>query len=957
MANKGKGVQPNFLAKIPGYTLLSEKMNDAGEKVSNQAYQSMDKLYSNILASPGMIIVILVIISGFFAQQAMTFQDQIEDDVEIFLPDGAESTNLLADVREEWSTDVTIIYVQTDNARLGGGLGDNITSEAVLRQMSWVEGDDENADQSSTQRGIDWNKNDYGREDGVLWIISPAQVIKEINSADGRFNNSLCEHGINTRIPVSVDCSLTTGGSYSIPDQDRIDQIIEQSNGAFDALVRDTNDNDHTVDSDGDGDYTNDMDGDGVWDTAAIVIGMQHDLSNTEFEEFSDLFIHIQNVMDSRDNTTVTTEMTLTGLSKVLEDVSDEIYQDLLKMLPWSLAFTVICITALHRSWKVVIITGTPIVMALAVTLGSTVLMNVTLTPMIVATFPILIGLGVDYALHMVNRIDEARRKEIDSIITNNEKLRRKGLPEDKVPDIWDLDLYKHAVLEMTRSTGVAVLLSAVTTVIGFSVLMAPTIVNVAPIRSVGLTLVLGIISTLFFSIFTVPTLAWILGYSKRTNPKGWSSVGRSPVKAWWIIILLAGSITAVGILNLEEMNEPITGTSEAPDGIESLNTLARYSQQFDGGQTSLYTFDATNRTNENSTTNIRDLPVLDELDRIENLVDQVEFTNTTSVVLFLKAIPVTIQLTDGVSLYEGSLWDLLHEECWESNDPVECNAWLLLEATGPEGREGLRRDMVSVVIDTLSEEVRSMLLNQGETKAIVYVTQPYLNLNYADGLRQEIDVILSEDTMLTGTQTTQLTGGLPVSLDINKGIHDTQTKTTILTLFVLLGVLMIMFRSVRLGIYTMLPVAVVILWQPLLMRSGDVNVNIFTAMIGTLVFGIGVDDAIHVMHRIQEEGETAVGLSNAVSKTGQTIFETSATTISGISAGFLAAFPGLENFFMMMVLLIAFAFLTSCFLLPATMTAEHYIMAKIRKEPNYIEFGDDFSIREKNQAMDADLS
>ena len=29
------------------------------------------------------------------------------------------------------------------------------------------------------------------RNDGVLWIISPAQIIKEINSADGRFNN-LC---------------------------------------------------------------------------------------------------------------------------------------------------------------------------------------------------------------------------------------------------------------------------------------------------------------------------------------------------------------------------------------------------------------------------------------------------------------------------------------------------------------------------------------------------------------------------------------------------------------------------------------------------------------------------------------------------------------------------------------------------------------------------------------------
>ena len=147
------------LPRFQVYTLLSEKMNDAATKhVSNQAYQSMDKLYSNILASPGMIIVILVIISGFFAQQAMTFQDQIEDDVEIFLPDGAESTNLLADVREEWSTDIAIIYVQTDNARLEEDLVTISPQKSVLRQMSWVEGDDENADRSSTQRGIDWNK-------------------------------------------------------------------------------------------------------------------------------------------------------------------------------------------------------------------------------------------------------------------------------------------------------------------------------------------------------------------------------------------------------------------------------------------------------------------------------------------------------------------------------------------------------------------------------------------------------------------------------------------------------------------------------------------------------------------------------------------------------------------------------------------------------------------------------
>ena len=95
--------------------------------------------------------------------------------------------------------------------------------------------------------------------------------------------------------------------------------------------------------------------------------------------------------------------------------------------------------------------------MALAVTFGSSVLLNITLTPMIVATFPILIGLGVDYALHMVNRIEEVRRKEIYKANDENERRRRLGKPPEEVPELWDPEFYRQCVLEMTRSTGVAV--------------------------------------------------------------------------------------------------------------------------------------------------------------------------------------------------------------------------------------------------------------------------------------------------------------------------------------------------------------------------------------------------------------------------------------------------------------------------------------------------------------------
>ncbi|MGB0377627.1 MAG: MMPL family transporter, partial [Poseidonia sp.] len=301
---------------------------------------------------------------------------------------------------------------------------------------------------------------------------------------------------------------------------------------------------------------------------------------------------------------------------------------------------------------------------------------------------------------------------------------------------------------------------------------------------------------------------------------------------------------------------------------------------------------------------------------------------------------PATITVAEGVTIGDGSLWDLLHDPCWESEDLLDpnCAGWTLVPLSE---REALRKDMVNVAFDTLSKEVRSMLMNEGGTKAIVYVSQPYMNLNVAGELRDEIDEILAEGPTLLNTRTSLLTGGLPVSLDINDGIHSTQSTTTLLTLIVLTVLLMFVFRSARLGIYTMIPVAVVILWQPLLMQSGDVNVNIFTAMIGTIVFGIGVDDSIHVMHRIREEGESPHGMASAIEETGQTIFETTITTVSGIAAGFLAAFPGLENFFMLMCLLIIFAFITSTFLLPAVITAEHVARAKINRHPSWIDFGE----------------
>ena len=82
-----------------------------------------------------------------------------------------------------------------------------------------------------------------------------------------------CVPTVSTRESHSILIvnSIPGGGAYAIPNQETIDRIIEESEGGFDALFKDTNDMDLNVDSDGDGNTTNDIDGDRrSWDTALL---------------------------------------------------------------------------------------------------------------------------------------------------------------------------------------------------------------------------------------------------------------------------------------------------------------------------------------------------------------------------------------------------------------------------------------------------------------------------------------------------------------------------------------------------------------------------------------------------------------------------------------------------------------------------------------------------------------
>ena len=974
---------------------LNQGIETAGERAREAAEKPVRALYGGLHKSPGAVIIILLLGTGFIGQYAVDFQHQINGDVEVYLPDGADSKDLLLDVREGWSTDIVMLYIHTDNAiENRNKRGDeNVTNIEILTQLSYLEGDDESR-QGNYERGLDWNKEDRGRQDGVVWVLSPAQIVKEANSSRGRFACAMEDHGIQgvalQNCPVS---STNTQPGYSIPDrQDAVDQLVENAGSLMDNFVRDTND-------------------DGIWDTAVIVMGIRFEMRDTQIDARPDpkgepgdkvrdhkaFIIYAHDLIyeksssedcelcrrwyddtlsamwyeneDTGETEWLTPEsnegrrraITVTGLTPVLHDVSTAVYGELERMLPISLAFVAITMWALHRNPKVLLICGMPIVMSLAVTFGITVTANIELTPMIIAAGPILIGLGVDYALHLINRIEEGRNERLERAAEKAWKAEREGRRSVEV-DPWDAEIYLGATVDAVMTTGNAILLSALTTIIGFSVLAWPELVPIKPMRTVGLTLVLGISCTFFFSMIMVPALGWVLRYRKKglaTADRLWTKIGQVPVKGWWAVILVALLVSAAGLsIMSDQMGKEITGSSdEVPPGLETYETLAEYSRVFEGGQTNMFIVNASEHDPSGDGAPIRDLAILDAIDAMEANVSNVPETTTVSLVTILKAVHVDVNFS-GVQLYDRSLWEILHSECWEDPATVECGLsgeWVLPLVSSKD-------KMVDVAFDTLSVEIRSMLMDEavdalgGETRTLVYVNQPYINLAEAGVLRDEIDGILAEQFPgLENVAVSKLTGGLPLSLDINKGIHDAQADATIMTMFVLLIVMSILFRSPRLAFFTMTSVAVVVLWQPLLMRGGNVNVNVFTAMVSTIVFGIGVDDSIHIIDRIREEKETPGGIVKAVSRTGQTIFETTATTCAGLAAGLLVDIPGLRNFFMLMMLLITLALLTSSILLPAMLVGWHSAIFRLSGRGEYQDLDTDL-VMAQSTTMDAVL-
>ena len=843
---------------------------------------------------PLLTVAALSVVTILLLQSAMTFEQNMTRDIEVYLPEGEESTDILIEVREDWATDLIIVYLETPNANdpqfYNDPVLDNITYVPTLKEISLLE---QTIDPYGQTTDLGTYQADRGEKDDIIFTLSISTLIKEFNSTNARFIEA-SEGKIFGGLAVeeSDDDLVNQTGTYAIPDdQDRVDQIFSGTASSLQNFAIDTND-------------------DGIIDTAVILFALKASEENND-EVQKEKIIEIQNHIDERINPK--TEMTQTGLVVVLHEVTDRLYEDLLTMLPMSLGIVIALMLIFHRNWLAIPVVLVPIFCALIWTLGLVNLSGVVLTPMIVAAGPILVGIGVDYGLHVANRIVEFKEEG------------------NKMPKATYLALL---------TTGKATLLCAITDSIGFSALFISPIV---PMRTVGLTMIIGVICSFFLTVSMTPAIMKLTNYSRHKN-KGWTSIAVLSTKQWKAILVVVLLTTTYSIARISVMDQNITGSESAPEDVDSIQKLSEYSDKFDAGQTGILLI---NNDTARDKPAAKDLDVLDIMNWTQGEINNITVNNRNtgdvinvsafSIVDFFKSayFAIVIEDLDGEAIYqfEGSFWDFLHSDFFGDD-------YALVDLNQIYSREQLRSDMIDVFYESFTDEMRSMLLTDEYDKALIYVSMPYVNIDDTAIVVKTIDQIAEiRDRQMSfeNAQMSTLTGGPPVSIAINEGIQETQFDTIKLSLVLVLIAMICIFWSVKYGFVTFLPILMVILWYPATVDAGGTNLNIFSAMVGTIIIGIGIDNSIQITERVREEGATPKGIQKAVENTGQSVVEATFTTMGGVFSGVIISFyrtqfVGLRNFFALIITLVLFSLLMAVFALPSFYHALHYVQNKYAK-------------------------
>jgi hydrophobe/amphiphile efflux-3 (HAE3) family protein len=561
---------------------------------------------------------------------------------------------------------------------------------------------------------------------------------------------------------------------------------------------------------------------------------------------------------------------------------------------------------------------------AITYTFGIMGVLSIPITMVTMSVFPILIGLGVDYAIQFHNRYDEESRRG---------------------------ETVKEAIIDSVTHIGPAIGVAIITACLGFAALYFSP---VPMIQDFGSMLIIGVAASYVLAMFFMLAILYNHDRYKESN----KNKGKRPV-SYRLPSIIAIFAAYIGIVAVGLTITPTFSDYEDTLVIISAASLAIAIFTLCSALVSRISKAKQSKKAEK-----------EHMGFVEKALHRLAPRVIKSPVVIL---PIALALTIAGVIADGQIETETDEMKFISSDvPVIQDMLILQDISG-----GFLSANILIEADDITQpatlewmlQIESQIMNENsqsvlgtssvastvaglaggqippdaqQIKDLISALPPQISRNLMTDNYKAANIIVSLDSSIGSAETQPLIEALKSYVStapsgvsgvvtgwpvIGKKMWDALTggrmEMTFIGIGMVFGGLMILFkfRIIR-ALMATLPIALILGWSSGVMYLLDIKYTPTTSTLSALIIGIGVEFTILLMMRYYEERskdeEPFIAMVTAMTKIGRAIVASGLTVIGGFGALLIARdFPILVDFGVVTMINVAFALISTLFVLP----------------------------------------
>ncbi len=618
----------------------------------------------------------------------------------------------------------------------------------------------------------------------------------------------------------------------------------------------------------------------------------------------------------------------ITGAPVIWSEISDLMMSSMKAMLLLSMGLMLLILVLIFHvrgsfAWRWLPL-GV-VFIAIIYTFGLMGMLSIPITMVTMAVFPILIGLGVDYAIQFHNRYDEESRRG---------------------------ETVKQAIIDAVTHIGPAIGVAIITACLGFAALYFSP---VPMIRDFGSMLILGVVASYILAIFFLLAVLYSHDHrrvhSKKSNKKKSPMADRVPYAIALftayvciaaivltknpalgdhkdILVIIGAASLAIALFALcsallprihKGKQEKATEKSHmgfvekglqrmAPRIIKSPAIILPIALALTiaGVVADGYIDTETNELNFISP----DIPVIKDMMTLQNISGGFSSAN-----ILIEGNDVTQPATlEWMLQVESQIMS-------EQSEAVRSTTSIADIIAGAAGQIPQNATQIKGIIAALPSQMAGNLITSDYKAANIIVS---LNgTSMGDKSRQLVETLKGYIAEPHSVVNAAVTGMPVIGNKMFDALTGGRTEMTFIGIAMVFCGLLVLFRfKILRALMATLPIALILGWSSGVMWMLGIKYTPLTATLSALIIGIGVEFTILLMMRYYEERENGeepyVAMVTAMTKIGRAIVASGLTVIGGFGALLIAKdFTILRDFGIVTMINVGFALVSTLFVLP----------------------------------------